>query len=181
MSPPPETAPPVPTRVAIARFIVRSLCDDKGQPDTVLVVMYPWLTFAAYFFWEALNAPAAIIDANVSSEAVAAVLMVTLALILWAAALKLGAGVFVPLASAIGGAFKSVAGATRGVLAQARDYSGGPDRRLGVTDPGGELHREDPEAPLAPVTEEGRMDLENGVTDIDPPPMGIDPASDRDG
>lgn len=147
---PPETTPPVPARVAIARFIVRSLCDDKGQPDTVLVVMYPWLTFAAFFFWAALKAPAAVIDANVSSEAVAAVLMITLALILWAAALKLGEGVFVPLASAVGGAFRSVAGAARGLLSQAREYDGGPDRTVGLIEPGGELAR--------PLTEEKSED-----------------------
>lgn len=159
-----DPVPPVPARVAIARFVVRSLCDSTGQPDTVLIVIYPWLMFAGLFFWRALGIAATPNLATVSADSVSAVLMITLALILWAAALKLGEGVFVPLAAAVAGAFRALGSAASGVLAKARAYNGGPDRTVGVNDPGGELAR--------PLTEE----TPDADTDVDPPPMGADPA-----
>lgn len=155
LAPPPAPRIPIPT--AIARFAVRALCDDKGQPDTVLVVIYPWLVFAACFFWRALGAPAP--SSQVGELSVTSVQLVTLALILWGAATKLGEGFFVPLAGAVGGAFRAVGSAAGGVLAGVRRYAGGPDRRVGLTEPGSELAR----PPAAPVP---------------PPPGGDDPLAD---
>lgn len=142
---PPAPAPRVRISTAIARFIVRALCDDKGQPDTVLIVIYPWLAFAAAFFWHAIHAPAP--SSEVGAIAVTSVQLVTLGLVLWAAALKLGAGVFVPLAEAVAGAFRMVPSAAGKLISSVRSYAGGPDRTVGVTEPGGELAR--PPAPSA--------------------------------
>lgn len=129
--------------VSFSRFVVRALCDDTGAPSTVLVVLPLWLVFAAGFFWRALEA-----DTSVADSSVYAVQVVTLALILWAAALKLGAGVFVPLAQSVAGAFMRSVNAVGDLWSRTRSYGGGPDRTVGLMDLGGELHRTaDPRQP----------------------------------
>lgn len=154
----PETPSAAPPRTgpltALGRFVVRVLCDDTGAPSTARIVLPPWLVFTAFFLRRALGVTGP--DDGVAVEAVFSVTAITLALILWAAALKLGPGVFVPLAEAVAGAFHRAVGAASSVWTGVRAYGGGPDRSVGVTDPGGELYRSripvgDPDIPPEPV------------------------------
>lgn len=132
--------------VATARFIVRALCDDKGQPSTGRILSYPWLAASVYFYPRALQ-----YDSETATQAVIGWTMVTVVLLLWNAAMKLGISFFVPVAEAVAGAFTKVAGTAKDlILGGMSRYGGGPDRTVGLTDPGGELHRHTANDPRQP-------------------------------
>lgn len=119
--------------IATGRFVVRMLLDDVGKPATALAILWCWTGFTAGIYWHALSLSELPEAAGVIIEFVG---FIELSLILWAAASKLGVGVFVPLAEAVAGALSRASSGLRDAVGR---YGGGPSRYTPVFGPGGEI------------------------------------------
>lgn len=168
MSDPPKVHP----LTLFGRFITRAFLDDTGSPSIALVLTTVYTIWMMWFFTTRTGLGP--LYRPLDPGLIQAVFTFGAFLILWSAALKLGAGVFVPVAVALAAALGKVVSigtkATQAVLAQQRDYEP-PDRTESLANT--ELSRNAAKAPPEKPTPVVIMQPEVKPGEEPPPPQPV--------
>lgn len=154
------------------RFVTRAFCDDSGSPSVALILTATYTVWIMWFITS--RSGLGPFYRPITPDLVQAIFTFGAFLILWSAALKLGAGVFVPVAVALAAALGKVVSigtkATQTVLARANGYEP-PDRLEPLANT--ELSRDASEVPPPEPTPVVIMQPEVEPGEEPPPPQPV--------